>query len=833
MGLLKSAATKLLDRSDGVSWDFLDNASARSRFSNYLPWHAYDPKTKVYINEDETAGFLWECSPAAFAGDKAATTLNGLFRLDLPSGSVIQFILHSDSYIDPILKAHMGLKTRSDDIAQNAARSYCQFLKAGVDGLWNLGGIPLRNFRLVVCLKMPIGDKTTVSPSDIHERVGEVLNGAGLGAEPMEPPALLAWMRRILNDTEIPNDQAYDPDMPIRAQVVLGETEIKGEWSEVSIGEKIFRPITPKVFPQSVSLWQTNLIFGGVWGLQSDSDQAKTEFLYSLNIVFDDGVSNSIRAKGGLILKQKAAGTFAPTLIEKQQEFSGAIRDLNDGKRFVRIIPTLWVWGRERKIVGESLARMKRMWEGQGYVMQEDKGIVSLLFLSSLPFGLYNVGRNVENLDRDFIVRADTVSPILPIQSDFAGFGAPQLMFVGRKGQVCTLDLFDKRANNHNCYVAAASGSGKSVLINSIVQNYYGAGAKIRMVDIGGSYKKTAKMLGGTYLEFTEDSNVCLNPFSTIIEIEEDLSVVAAVILQMIFSTTDNVPHDSAESAYNLVRKAVRWAYEKYKNDANIDAVHAFLQTFPHHMAKKEDRDAIGEVEKLRHLARELSFNLLEFTSNGVYGRWFNGKSTLDIANQDFVVLELEHLKPKRELFKVVTLQVINMVTQDLYLSDRNDRRLIIFDEAWQFLQDANILEKVIEEGYRRARKYGGSFTIVTQSVLDLKLFGGVGNVINASSAFKCLLESPDYDKAVQEKILQYEGFVMDLLKSTKSNRPKYSEIFVDTPAGQGVVRLALDPVSYYLYTSDAKENAEIESLVAGGMTYMEAINEMVRRYRS
>ncbi len=53
------------------------------------------------------------------------------------------------------------------------------------------------------------------------------------------------------------------------------------------------------------------------------------------------------------------------------------------------------------------------------------------------------------------------------------------------------------------------------------------------------------------------------------------------------------------------------------------------------------------------------------------------------------MVLELENLKIQPDLYRVVTLLVLNAVTQDLYLSDRSRSRLIIFDEAWQFLGKA------------------------------------------------------------------------------------------------------------------------------------------------
>ena len=54
----------------------------------------------------------------------------------------------------------------------------------------------------------------------------------------------------------------------------------------------------------------------------------------------------------------------------------------------------------------------------------------------------------------------------------------------------------------------------------------------------------------------------------------------------------------------------------------------------------------------------------------------------------------------------------------------------------------------------------------------------------------------------------------------------------MDTPFGCGVSRLIVDPFSYYAYTSDADEIAEIETMVQGGLSYVEAIRAMVDRYR-
>jgi conjugal transfer ATP-binding protein TraC len=394
------------------------------------------------------------------------------------------------------------------------------------------------------------------------------------------------------------------------------------------------------------------------------------------------------------------------------------------------------------------------------------------------------------------------------------------MIFASRKGQVAGLDLMDKEAINHNAFIAASSGSGKSFFINYLVTNYFSAGAKIRIIDIGGSYQKMTKMCGARYLDFTDEADICINPFTKIIEPEHDIPVIAPIIAQMVYSTTETPP---TEIEMTLIKNAVRWAWDQEGNASGVDTVHRYLSGY---------KDHGGHNGEILASAEKLAFNIDDFTSRGPYGRFFNGPSTFDISNDDFVVLELEHLEPKKELFRVVTLQIINAVTKDLYLSDRKTPRFVIFDEAWKFLGKSGHLQEVIEEGYRRARKFKGSFNVITQSILDIKQFGPVGDVIQGNSAFKFYLESGDFERAAAQKLINYDPFSMQMLKSVKSRKPRYSEIFMDTPFGIGVGRLMVDPFSYYAFTSDADEIAEIEDLVQEGLSYAEAIKAMVDKYR-
>ena len=821
----------------------LDRMTNRHPFSAFLNYLAYDYNLDIYLNQDCSLGMLWECTPLTFAGPKALTSLEGLFRAGLPKGSVLQLILHADSHIAPILSSYRESRTVEDIIVRTSTDQIVDFMEQGRRGLNACSNIPVRNFRLIVAVKLPGNmpeapnpedfiDREKAKPlQDIKRQISETLKAALLSPRSLQPGDLLEWVRRLFNHYPAGypehNFTAYNDTIPLRKQIFNADTVVREAGDHLQVGDNYFCCTTPKTIPTQVDPLQTNSLFGGIWGLVSDMDQIKTGFLYTLNILFEQGLETKIHAKCNLLLNQQAVGSLSPLLRRKQEEHLEAADALEHGVKFVRIIPILLIWDRDLERARESCTRARRIWEDNGYVMQQDTFVLKILFLSALPFCLYTTGKNVDNLERDFIAPVPSVTPLLPVQGDFAGTGGvPKLIFTGRKGQLVTLDFFAKGAPNHNIVCGATTGSGKSFLVNFLAFNYYACGALIRIIDIGGSYKKIANMLGARYLDFQPGTTVCLNPFTSIQEPEEELKSVTAVFAQMAYSNSDTEKCDDTE--LNMIRNAVRWAWQQKGQTADSDTVYAFLAKFPEVPAA--DFDSMIDNPTLVEVARKLAFNIREFTSHGFHGKFFTGPSTFDIHRDAFVVLELENLKIQPDLYRVVTLLVLNAVTQDLYLSDRSRSRLIIFDEAWQFLGKAAMLGPVINEGYRRARKYNGSFMIITQSILDLESFGEVGRVINGNSAFKIYLESSDFDQARKQGLIEYDDFVLQLLKSVKSNPPKYSEIFFDTPFGLGVARLVVNHYDYFIYTSKPAEIAAIEAMVKNGLTYHEAILEMVVR---
>ncbi|MBU0993386.1 MAG: TraC family protein [Proteobacteria bacterium] len=816
MGLISNI---LYGNNGGLMKSALRKLTTRDQYSNYLPYVAYGEEERLYVNTDETVGFIWECTPLVYAGEQTYANLSGLFSTGIPEGSILQFMLYADPHIDFILDAYQKNKVRKNDLVDKVTQSIVDMYKEGTRGIDNLQGIPARNFRLFVSLKIPQNIEISAKELyDIRDIVQEILKGADLSPEPVPPETLINLLMKLFNENPKKWSE-YDDTIPINKQIILSETKIESSWKEIKIGNRHFRCMTPKKLPVEIDTLTSNVLTGDIKGFTTDSNQYKCPFIYTVNYIFEK-LSSKLHFKCNFVLGQKKVGSLAPSLERKQEEYMWATDQIERGAQFIRVMPMLWLISPNPTSASENMARAKRIWESKGFTTQEDRGILNILFISSLPFGLYNTQQNIEFIERDFILNGQVAAKFAPIQADFCGVSTPVDLYIGRKGQLACLNIFDKTSTNHNCMVAANSGAGKSFFMNWLLFNNYAAGGIIRIIDIGGSYRKMCDIVGGKYVSFAKDSNIILNPFSNILDINDDQSVIAAIIAQMIYSSTSETP---SEIQMTLLKQAIRHTYENKGTDGQVDDVYHYLMNF-----EKIHKGENANLGKLAEEAFRLGYNLQDFTSKGIYGKWFYGKSNLNINTDDFVVLELEELKPQVELFRVVILQLINYITNNLYQSNRSQRRIIVFDESWQFLgksgdTESRMMEDVIEGGFRRARKYNGSFITIFQSLMDLVKFGGVGNVIKANSAYKFLMQSDDYELAHDHKFVSYPPFLMEILKSVFTPRPRYSEIFMQTPIGAGVVRLLVDPISYFMFTSDATENKQINQLVTQGKTYAEA----------
>jgi len=486
--------------------------ASRKPFSQYLAYEAYDKERREYRNVGGTFGYLWECRPLAFLTDKALESLAGLLRQEYPEKTTIQVTLFPDDGIEGKLTAYLKCKTRREEIVQKGAVRYAEHLRQGTKGLSTMSGIPVRNFRLIVAIKSPEAFR-----DDRIKSIEELLYQAGLAPSHMPPAVFLDVMRRVLNSDAPMNADAYDENVSISKQIIQAETAIRVEREHLRLGKRYAACLSPKSMPASGLLDRLaiNCLIGGFSGPQEDGTQLTHKFWWTTTVFFGTKPAD-IRRKAGFMAAQRIGGTFAKDLAKRNVEMSQVLDDM-DRDPFVDVITSVWMFADSEEEMHKAVARTRGLWEQQRFVMQRETHIGLAMLLISLPFGLHLVKSNIVTIDRHFTMSARAAAHLFPVQADFGGRMKPVQMYVGRKGQIVEIDVFDHRANNHNFLVCANSGAGKSFMMNKLVGDYYGHGSKVRIIDIGYSYQKQTLLNKGRYVDIGQEAaRLCLNPFTSV-----------------------------------------------------------------------------------------------------------------------------------------------------------------------------------------------------------------------------------------------------------------------------------------------------------------------------
>jgi len=798
----------------------------RNPFSRYLPYLAYDPETEIYFNKDDTAGFMVACTPLWGESDRARKILSALVG-SLPDKGTLSFHLVSLDWIRPVVEKYVELKKKRESaIIDMTAERFARFCETCVDeGIPQLLGAPLKNLTLIVSVKVPKPDLAWLI--DYKASVLEQIKGCNLNPTNLDPVTLIRTFGKILNGKWV--EATWNEYKPISSQIIFADTDIAFDWKRAKIGKNFWACVTPKNLPAEFDSSVISELIGPSEGANADGRQLNTHFIYSTVIHCDSALHSELTRKAGMFfnqLKGDAHKSIIGRLIgDYAVEHSDAVESIERGGKFYYVYPLMWLRSPDPQKLNYAVQRAKNLMEEHGFPSQEERGILSVLFLLGLPLGFNLSGREISALDRHFVEKKETAACLLPVVGDVGGIGDPAMLFISRKGQIAPFDPWAPGSPSKNCVVIGSTGHGKSFNMNVLVYSLYGAGTMIRIIDLGYSYKKQCELMGGEYIDFSADNPICLNPFTylknaTEEEIQGGLDSISEMALAMAFEGSKEIITKEHRA---LVQHAVGWAWREWGEDANIDRVHQYLATFPSYASDEVDaicaeestetNEPVSCLSDLKQNSQKLAFALNRWTTKGAYGAWFNGKSTIDLVSSDYIVLELERLKRVTDLLKIVSLAVLNAATASFYLADRGQKKLFLFEECGVTLKDNPNLKYTIEEMYRRVRKYNGAAITVFQGPFDFQDLGPAGKVIGVNSAYWFLLPAEGYESSVEKRILDLSPDVVETLKNVRLVRPRYGEIGLKTPWGFGVVRTVTDGFLYYLLTTDPEEWKGVEEL--------------------
>ena len=778
---------------------------------------AFDPDTGLFQHDDETLGFGFLCLPLAGVDEAYAERLSVLLNQDWPAGSQLQIGLWSTPDIDEALALMLALRLDLDDgVLREATRQRLDFLRQGVtDPIVPATEIRLRDLLVFVCAKVPIAsglasESELAQTAELCRASEQILSTAGLRPRTLTADRYVRLMGTLLNWGP---DSAWrarivpecDPHRIIREQLLDCTHAIEVDADGLRLGDIRVQTLSCKRYPDRVGFGVGTRYLGDPL---SGTRGIRHNVLVTMNIHFPEQEWLRTRMKGQ---RQWATNTaygplakFMPELIARKHGYDVLFSALEHGDRPLQAYlgVALFCEPAEAQSVASNAMTY---WRELGFQLMRDRYFALPLFLHGLPFGTDR--RAIRDMMRYRTMAARHAVALLPVFGDWKGTGTPVVNLLSRNGQLMDLSLFDSQSN-YNAVVAASSGAGKSFFTNELIASYLSAGARCWIIDVGRSYEKLCDALGGQFVAFTDAAALCLNPFELVQRWEEEADVVSAIITAMAAPTEPLGDYRSAG-----LKRVLKQVWDAQGQRMSVDEIAAALLA--------EDDPRLADVGR----------QLYSFTSQGEYGRFFNGRNTIRFTEQ-LVVLELEELKSRRHLQQVVLLLLIYQIQQAMYLGERGRQKLVVIDEAWDLLTHGDV-GRFIESGYRRFRKYGGAAVTVTQSLADLYA-NPVGRAIAENSANTFLLAQPaqSIDQLAAEKRLPLPTAAAELLKTVHTVPGAYSEIFCLTTVGGGIGRLVVDPFRRLLYSTAPQDVAALDALRRQGMGVVEAINSLIAERR-
>lgn len=819
-------------------------------FWPYLPYDTYDAETGLFLNRDST-GFVLIGSPAAGATLSDQDKLDKFFSQsgNLPEGSSIQFLLAASPRIQERLDTWKSYRTHPRYQAL-ADRRYGYLLARAFEGRY-----PLRDFKLLVSYTLP-GVLTNPIEKEKLVQIRKTLQGSlekiGLYLKPLDDKALVREVGNIVNFEETTKeDEVWWSDHEELSKLIPAP-DLAGRVSKDGFYLKndtlLAHTFLPRTTPKYWALAHMDKLFGDIL---DGSETMPCPFLLHYGLTVCEGQTGQ---KNKALLRREALENSLRSRMSKwqaglEEDFEEAreiMTELQKGERIVDACLSLTTFCKPQDL-SRIQSTVESIWNTHGWSTKSATYGHLNLFLSSLPMmwtsGLLKkragwgrkkkvlgAGPSLASLGLTRKTITKESQNLLPIVAEWTGQLAPGIPLQGRRGQLAFWSPFDgllipgkelnRPTGNFNFCITGISGSGKSFLCNETITNTIAVGGKAFVLDKGGSFKNLCQALGGHHITFDFSKSFSLNPFTHIPEghTEEDVKDrtvlfkgLLSVVTQMAFPSGEQ---DDFQEAF--LKEAIYTVWEQQKSQGTIDAI----------------RDHLNTVEDVR--AKDIARSLIDFTSAGAYGTFFNPPANIDLGN-DFIVVETDNLE--EPLKSVMVMMVMVQVWQRMIRSDRKAPFLILIDEAWDLLR-GKATGDFIEALALTARKYRCALGVATQSLTHFFKDGATGpKAAWENSAWKIIFnQEADTLSGLKDhpQLGEYvrNGYRETLLRSLQPARG-FSEFALFHSEVSGVpLRLFCDPFTTLLYSTNAQEVATLNDLQKQGLTLDQAIEHILSQRR-
>jgi conjugal transfer ATP-binding protein TraC len=821
--------------------------SNHPRLTDWLPYTAYKPDEKLFVlearnskgrEEVEAVGFAFELTPPAGMSEETISIFTSIIQA-APTGACMQLHLYATNDLSQFEDRYVGI--RHEGLYRDMAERRMDYFRAGaVTPLFRSEPWLLRQFRLSLSCTVPCTDpaeqRVIESVLRWRDQVASTLKSINLFAYDWDATELIRYNASILNSQQmfLPDVKPilnYDRGRLVRSQmmdtvtraqlddagqqITFSQPNSSSGLDDLDARSATVRTYSVRSYPESFDAFQAASLIG---------DFNQTTRAYSCPYLITVGWRkpdfesrrNTVQVKAARATQQAESPMvkFMPELRDKKRDWDIMQDSFAQGKGDVDMYHQIAIFAPSSEII-RAEENAKSVWRARGFEIANDTYMGMQGLFASLPMSLTPaLFEDIRKSDRFSTKTVDNVIHTAPMVVEWSGVGDPVIPLSGRRGQIGGIDLFSNTQGNYNAIVVGASGSGKSVFCNELITGYLGTGAKCFVIDVGRSYEKLCGIVGGQYIEFKADSPVSMNPFPMIRDLDEDMEIIQPLIAQMAAGSSGQnlTPFQIAS-----IGKAVRLLWAVHNNDMTITHLRDLFKS--------------GKVEESDQWDKEVSdlaTQLDKFAQGGAYAKYFEGPPSINFTS-DFVVLELEELKSKKDLQAVILLIMIYRISEEMFLTGRSRKKIVLIDEAWDLLAGGGAAADLIEGGYRRARKYEGAFITATQGIDDYyKTPAAMAAMQNADWMFILRQKAESITALEKSGRLDMNDALKRVLSGIRKVDGEYAEVFVTSPMGMGLLRCVVDPYSLLIYSSKGEDFTRIEALKARGLSVADAITALL-----
>ncbi|MDF3047699.1 MAG: traC [Candidatus Midichloriaceae bacterium] len=803
--------------------DYTSYETQFPRLTNLLPYQVFDELDRLYVN-DNSYGFMLEVTPLCGADEQLVSILSSMITDGVPKGCAIQVINWASPRIEGILESWKSARKNAAPVYQKLALKRVEYY---ADKNWDSlfeNPFLIRNFRVFIAASIPFtaGDKGKALLIALKDQLKATLQNSGMKSYEVLPDEFLGLLDEWINPSVQAEDihvNKWDKLNPIKESLSNQEqmVMVNGDGlvlEDVSNNNLEIRSFSVKNFPEVWAQWNNRDLIGDFY---SDYLRIPCPFLTVFSFIYgnDEGESDKASIKSIRATQQASSGIsrFMPSVHEFDRDWKFVNDKIKKGQKLVKAFYQVSIYARKAEV--ESCERYVRsLYKSKSWNLVREQYVQLQTWLAAMPFTLSEgLGEDLRKIGRLKTMVTWSCANLAPLQGEWMGVNTRRMMLVGRRGQIFCWDPFDNPSGNYNVAVIGKSGSGKSVFMQELVSSLTGAGGQVIVVDDGRSFMNSCLLQGGRFVEFSGESNLCINPFSIVSAEsfearpdykEEVMHLLNLIIRQMCRQT---MLTDDIENAF--IQEAISNVWNEHKGSATVSHI-------AEHFLKHDD-----------NRAKDLGLMMIQFTKEGLYSRFFEGQANIKL-DDSFFVFEFDKIKSKPDLQRIALMVLIFLVSEKMFHGNRSRTISLVIDEAWSLLHGSHFAE-FIEGIARRARKYNGNLITGTQSIDDYYKNTAATAAIQNTDWFCLLSQNKESIESMKKSGRISMGADMEkALSSLTMVNHQYSEVMIyGSSIGWAVGRLILDPYSVALYSSKGEDFKKIKDLQAQGLALEDALEKV------